>query len=798
MSSEQADPGGSNPGENTGEAADTAAHREYAERVLDAQPELTPAMFAGRLFDRGGVAPDAAIDLYHELTAARQQDPDAYIDDPDFGGTLEEVREHYERVRTVYEELALLGEQYPTLALPRPTGWYETCDEHDLDAIEAGWTKRGRCRTLERDLHELLRRQVGADAREIFHTSSWTAPDAPYTERSYTETDDGKKWADNKTPMPEYSEVRGFGFWCDLDLVDKAGREELSEAELAAVEQAQQTLIEELADLHGLDDSAIYALDSGGGAYIYGPPEVALPIVEELEDEAERERFFDDMAERMRGGYLGERLEEAIADNELATELLDPDWLQNKNRATKAPGAIHHDHDLVVTPLRSRDPETGAPTSEVSYEPTQVSEFDEDGVAEMEAWAAGLTRIEHTEAVTTFIPNLYPELAEEAGGWREVVRQRTETLQQEHERQRRLAEERREAIAQLAEEERATDSLDCPDMISESDGSAAGSSLVTDKGAHEGSEVVPDEAEFRAALDTIDVRGVVKRHAVHYETPRQDCEDCEPCGRLGARGDGEPCGSCHECIAWDTSIRSHETTFDPSWRGSGSGKSVAIPNGENNFIDNGCSAGGGPVKAYALGEGYIDAATDDLSDVFGEVLAAMRGDGYNIPVYVPEPDEEHDKTPLWGLRKAAVALDVCSGDDFVEHETDDGGSYLGFDAPTYNAVLRALDDAGIDHGREPIDTDARSEYYDLALEEFVDGDGDPWTDPDTMLRACLRAREAGAISEYAGPPTLALLPLRRDVLEQPPDREMSSGTEALLEDLFDDLTGAELDGVLDG
>jgi hypothetical protein len=104
---------------------------------------------------------------------------------------------------------------------------------------------------------------------------------------------------------------------------------------------------------------------------------------------------------------------------------------------------------------------------------------------------------------------------------------------------------------------------------------------------------------------------------------------------------------------------------------------------------------------------------------------------------------------------------------------------------------------GLDPGREPIDTETRSEYYDADLAAYVDG-GDPWTDPDTMLRAALRARDDGAVSEHAAPPKLALLPLRRDVLEQRPSRDMSSGTKQLLEDLFHELSSDGLDDVLDG
>lgn len=260
-------------------------------------------------------------------------------------------------------------------------------------------------------------------------------------------------------------------------------------------------------------------------------------------------------------------------------------------------------------------------------------------------------------------------------------------------------------------------------------------------------------------------------------------------------------------------------TFDPCWRGSNSGESCAVPRvdvdpdtGEvsvgNSFLDNACNGSGGPAKAYALGTGILDsgdlAAAQSLDGKqWADAIEGLRDDGYPIPIYIPEagnedPDgETYQQTPLWALRKAALALNVCDRADLVEHETDDGETYLGFDAPTYNAVLRALDDAGIDHGREPLETETRSEYYDIDLAAFVDGDGDPWTEPDTMLRACLRARGAGAISEYAAPPKIALLSLRRDVLEQPASRDMNTGTKALLEDLYHELYIDDLDDVFE-
>lgn len=185
------------------------------------------------------------------------------------------------------------------------------------------------------------------------------------------------------------------------------------------------------------------------------------------------------------------------------------------------------------------------------------------------------------------------------------------------------------------------------------------------------------------------------------------------------------------------------------------------------------------------------------------VYHAKEG-GWDPPAGAPSTDEllsEHsggdEPVPFWLLRQAAIEFGVCDRDDLVEHETDTGETYLGFDAPTYNAALRALDANGIDHGRDPIETDARSAYYDVDLPAFVDDpDADPWSEPDTMLRACLRARHAGAVSEYAGPPTLALLPLRRDVLNQEPNRDMTDGTRDLLEDLFFDLGPDDVDDVL--
>jgi hypothetical protein len=243
----------------------------------------------------------------------------------------------------------------------------------------------------------------------------------------------------------------------------------------------------------------------------------------------------------------------------------------------------------------------------------------------------------------------------------------------------------------------------------------------------------------------------------------------------------------------------------PVWRNIGFALAELFPSGTAKRLFKSWSRGGSKWDGDAPDQADRIIADAESGDVSPATLVyhAKQG-GWEPPAGAPSTEDllaEHgdsdEPLPFWLLRQAAVEFGVCDPADLVEHETEDGDTYLGFDAPTYNAVLRALKDRGIEHGRELIDTETRSEYYEVDLAEFVD-DGSPWTDPDTMLRACLRARAAGGVSEFAAPPTLALLPLQRDVLNLPPNRDMNPGTKALLEDLFHDLSEDELGDLLDG
>lgn len=90
---------------------------------------------------------------------------------------------------------------------------------------------------------------------------------------------------------------------------------------------------------------------------------------------------------------------------------------------------------------------------------------------------------------------------------------------------------------------------------------------------------------------------------------------------------------------------------------------------------------------------------------------------------------------------------------------------------------------------EESDNNTTSNYYDIDLAGYTDGD--PWSDPDAMLEACLEARADGMVEADSEPPKLALTPITRDLLG------VDNPSEATLEaavDVFHDMTSHDFDG----
>jgi putative DNA primase/helicase len=777
----------------------------------------------------GGSTPGGEVRDPDESTALED-----YVDDPDFDGTADDVRQYYRRVRSVYDAFSEFA-GCPTTAWIGNAGVYADleylCDEDGKAAV------RRRAKTIERDLDSVIEDiecTPNDSWRTVYNHTSWKDRDAVYhgivvNDKSQLTTGDG---------LTGYGDMRGLPLWVDLDLKDnddgesgpnyKRRRGNLPDDVRKTVERTYHAYTEEFADLVGIDPKDVATFDSGGGGYLYTPAAVTLLIAERYEGGTDdfgdaRRIIFRELYERFyayatgaavskdAGNYGFEGIQTRINERiDGASEYLDPDWMQNKNRQSKAPLSIHADHDVVVTPARS----VGSPR-EIEYKPTLVSSVDEELISHTKTEVEKIVTVPDRDVLESwtdeFVSTLFHDFY--TGDWRETLdallsEKQAQKIEALHQRAREERRQRERLKARIDDGDSDSDSFD--------DGRRTAGELLTEI------DVTP------VRKDILDVLDGATKNGAEFETAAEVRE-------WWRNDDDELIVDIRDVIRefaidepddWKTSDRGHEITFDPCWRGSGSGESCAVkwvsndeddpsdPSIENGFIDNGCDGSGDPAKAYALGTGILPTVTDpnepDSKSAAAESLngrhwadavEGLREAGYPIPVYVPEVGSEdsdgetYEKTPLWGLRKAAIALDVCARDDFVEHETDGGETYLGFDQHTYNAVLRALDDEGIDHGREMIETDARSPYYEVDLRTFVD-DGDPWCDPDVCLRACLKARAADAVSEYSKPPSLALLPLRRDMLNQPASDDMSDGTRSMLEDLFHEISIDELDELL--
>jgi putative DNA primase/helicase len=810
-------------------------------RLADDQTDdaTEPVAEAGSDPEKGGVSGSETTKTDPEKPAEtdRQRfdsEPDEYLNDPDFDGSEEAVRQYYRAVRSVYEQFADL-DGAPTTGFVGNSGWYryETRADDDGEAI-----RHRRAYTFERDFEDLLESLSYDDDdtswRSFYNIASWKDSEAVYagaTAASYDGFDQGDGLAG-------YGDMRGFPAWVDLDLNDndsgsegidyKRRRGDLTDDQRETVEAAFQAYTEEFADLVGLEPSEIPIFDSGGGAYIYTPPAVTLLIAERYADDTgpfgdARTLIFEELRQRLHAygtgtavskeadNYGFEGIESRVNDAvDGAAELLSPDWLQNRNRQSKAPLSIHGDHDIAVTPARPvADPE------QVEYVPTPVSAVDDELIAHTEAEVDKLVSVpdrEELEAMTeSFVSTLFAERAETADGWRDLLDQwLADQREEEREAIHAAARDRREKRQWVAERNGI-------DTGAETSGSAAGDGAAVLSQL----KVTKHHSDVIDALENPEIVEITEVVSEYCCTPAASEES-----------NGSP---VDERVPWVSGDRGHEITFDPSWRNSGSGQSCAIKkrtvdrqSGEivttvsrddvpNGFVDNGCGGSGDPAVAYALGTGILP-TSEEPTDIQRENAAAeslngkqwleavdgLREAGYPIPIYVPEAGSEtphggqYDTTPLWALRKAAVALGVCDRDDFVEREGDDGGTYLGFgSSDDYNQTLRKLDERGIDTGREPT-RDLRSDYLEVDLAAFLDDgdDRDPYTDPEAQLRACLRARDAGQVDAETTPPKLALVTLQRELLGIEPNRDMSDGTKERLVKTYHDLTEADLDAIL--
>lgn len=170
-------------------------------------------------------------------------------------------------------------------------------------------------------------------------------------------------------------------------------------------------------------------------------------------------------------------------------------------------------------------------------------------------------------------------------------------------------------------------------------------------------------------------------------------------------------------------------SFYPTWDRNCNGNANIMNLTEGVWVDTGAGDKGGPAKMalidaenYSRRGGYATG-----QDWWRGVQLLRERHGYDIPVYVPPVGSTHshgkrDRSPLWALCDAAVALGLCRREDLIEREGEDGGTYQDLPTPVYNATLDALEEVGIEHGRDRRGNGEAGKSARAELEEEADED----------------------------------------------------------------------------
>ncbi|ELZ96601.1 hypothetical protein [Haloferax sulfurifontis] len=569
---------------------------------------------------------------------------DDYVD---LGLTTTDVREHYSRVRRVYDALASIdasegfaeatGEDgYPTLGSNDAGGWYVKRDNDDLDSLEQGFDRIGHAATFANDFDTL----AGRVDRCLYALTSYKDPTGLREVPCYYDRENSETVWDGRKPTPIEKDLRGVMAWGDIDLVDelKPKRGDLDGETQAVVEETIAAYVDEFETLYGFDD-AVFALDSVGGLYIMGAPAATLPIAEAFHgDDDAIERIMQAFITRSNDWLSGaqERVEERVDG---AAEVIDPDWVNNHNRKFKAPLSVHSKHDAVVTPIDTDDP---------SYDLTTFDAVDEDLIDAAAAWSADLTATEYTSCIKSLVEELWPDYSAEYDDWKAALKAWVEDEREEEQR------------AQAARE-RARENRPDPSELA----------LTT------------DVRDIYDALDRLDAESVAERTIVHQWTDQAS-------GKTDNSSSGK-------------------RAFIPIWGRNSNGSATYIDLEKGTFVDTGDGNKHGTAVEMALiaEENWTKGDIAKGSD-WATGVDHLRGLGFSIPVWIPEAgsekrdgEEAYETMPFWAVRQAAVALGVLPEDAFVRKQGDDGRSFKAFPgATTYNRALAALEDEGFDHGRE--------------------------------------------------------------------------------------------------
>lgn len=422
----------------------------------------------------------------------------------------------------------------------------------------------------------------------------------------------------------------------------------------AEIEQAIEEYIAAFAKLAGGVEH-VYALDSVGGSYVMASPTCTRPIADAFGPDG-RERVFKELRARL-DKWLGE-VRDNVNDAVPAVEgVFEPDLLNQKNRNYKAPMAVHKSLDGVVTPLDTESP---------TYEFTHLTDADSELIDDATEWAAGFTD-EHDDAVASIVATLWPDEYAEAAGWESALRAWIESERAEE---------------QAKEERRKRNKIRREDRLNELGTTVTGQSIT------------PHIDDIFAAVDAVDVKGLVRNH----------------------------------CAEWEPAPAHRTNHFNPGsalWKESDSGTSCFVNTTKNIFVDTGDNGGeGGAAKFMALKESAISWPKDDHSgEPFWIGVEALRRDGYEIPVYIPGVNttksngETYEKTPHRALRKAALLFGVVDTEDAFITKSGESGFYKTLAGKHRKETLDKLEEHGIEHGWDRRDDQADPSFEEMGVEE---------------------------------------------------------------------------------
>lgn len=546
-------------------------------------------------------------------------------------------KDHYEKYIETYKNLSYCNGGKPVwIPTDNHDGWYisSLVKDENSEAWNRGYPNKSRPSILPDDLD--------SDVERTAYTTISYAKDEYYKNSYYKETEDGIEWMDgNSERLPDYGEICAWSLFVDIDIGKDYKVRPLPEEHKKIVKNRLKLWIDAFARMIGGSKENVFVLDSGGGMYVFTPPAGLSPVYERYEKE-ELNLIFNEVAKRMRE-ITGE-LNDLICDQDQGPkELFSADKVQNKNRQFKTIGSIHKDLDTVVYPI---NPEN----IEINHIP--VDEITEDNITESQKWANEFTDSDHKSYVENIIEYLFQgDFTQkddididyvEGNNWEDIldgwVERKLESVQK--------WENRKKERKNISEKKLKT-------------------------------EVTQDKDVARESIRRVNNQRL-KQYIVDY---------------LG------------ESLVYEKT--NEEMDFFPFWRGDSteSGRSAFYDyyEGQARFTDKSDGNSRDIVYWVALEMTYDDenypnkelikGPGDDLSPKeYSIVLDELRSRGEDIPILVPDVNNEEDELSDWRIIQLGKELGIVNDEDIISDNK--------IKPQVWNKVLDRLEDEDITHNRE--------------------------------------------------------------------------------------------------